>query len=94
MAELIPTLTVPLPSRENVQCKALRILLERRLTVLFVKGDRIFAECRGTDSLHQLGYQRPVRGGRPRWWCSCEARGETCSHIRALQYVTMRPTDG
>lgn len=86
-----PYLTVPIPSTTNAEAKAIRILLERRLTVLLVKGDRIFAEVRGTDSLHQCGYQRPERGGRPRWWCSCEGRGESCSHIKALQYVTMRP---
>ena len=81
----VPTLVMPVGSRENVASKAIRIILERRLRILLVKGDRIYAECRGTDAMYHLGLDRGD------WWCHCPNTTRNCSHIRALQYVTMRP---
>ncbi len=83
----VPTLTIPIESKANVEAKALRILLERRLTVLHVKGPRIYAECRGTDTLHHLGFDRGS------WWCHCPEPKGKCAHLRALQMVTVRPDD-
>ena len=86
-ADRVATLTIPIESRMSVEAKALRIILERRLTLLLVKGPRVMAECRGTESVHHLGY---VKG---KWWCDCEAKGSRCSHLAALQYVTVRPVE-
>lgn len=75
--------------------KALRILEERRLT-LEVVGDParpglIVASVRGQDAVYALGY-RPEGNGR--WGCTCEANAKfhrVCSHLLALQMVTVRP---
>lgn len=68
--------------RENAACKGRRYLLEGRLIVTAVDAMGIEASCRGAGEVHQLGYRRG------RWWCSCPARG-TCSHLTALQLVTV-----
>lgn len=81
-----PTLCIPIESRASVEAKALRILLERRLTILDVGLGRVIAECRGTERVHRPSY---VKG---RWSCDCEGRAR-CSHLVALQYVTVRPED-
>ncbi len=70
--------------RENVHDKGRRYLLEGRLLVDHVDADTIRATCRGAGDVYRLGYDR---GG---WWCSCPAR-TTCSHLTALQLVTVRP---
>lgn len=90
-----PTLCIPIESRTSIEAKALRILLERRLTILHCKGNRIFAEVRGTDRLHHCGYGNTERSAvaTPVWWCDCEVRGDRCSHLAALQHVTIRPED-
>jgi hypothetical protein len=73
--------------RETLESKALRLLAEGRLCVLLVDAEHIEARVRGSDAEHLTGYRR---GG---WWCSCEAHrvGRRCSHIAALQLVTVRP---
>jgi hypothetical protein len=71
-------------TRENVEDKGRRYLAEARLTVTKVDGDVVLAECRGAGQVHQCGHQ-PRRG----WHCSCPARG-ICSHLTALQLVTVR----
>jgi hypothetical protein len=58
-------------------------LCEHRLTVLRVAPDRIEAECRGGGAIYRLGWD----GGR--WSCNCPALG-VCSHLHALQAVTVR----
>jgi len=73
--------------RETLEAKALRLLAEGRLRVVLVDGQRIEARVRGSEADHSVGYQR---GG---WWCDCEAHrfGRRCSHLAALQLVTVRP---
>jgi hypothetical protein len=73
--------------RETLEAKALRLLVEGRLLVLLVDAEHIEARVRGSDAEHVTGYRR---GG---WWCSCQAHrfGRRCSHIAALQLVTVRP---
>lgn len=74
--------------------KAVAIVTEKRLT-LEVVGDPqrpglILASCRGSDAVYQLGYDPK----RSRWGCTCEASakfGRTCSHLLALQMVTVKP---
>lgn len=86
--ERVPTLTVPIPSRESVQSKAIRILLDRRLTILGVRNDRVWAEVRGTtDRVYHPCYTHG------RWSCDCDNRSNRCSHLVALQYVTVRPEE-
>lgn len=73
--------------------KAARLIAERRLTV-DVAGDPekpgfILATCRGTDEVYRLGYVKD-RG----WGCTCEANAKfhlVCSHLLALQMVTVKP---
>src|SRR6266508_1854123 len=62
-------------ARETLEAKALRLLAEGRVLVLLV------------DAEHMAGYRR---GG---WWCDSEAHrfGRRCSHLAALQLVTVRP---
>lgn len=72
--------------RENAETKGRRYLLEGRLLVTFVDPRRVRARCRGSGSVHRLGYDRGA------WYCSCPARG-VCSHLVALQLVTA-PEEG
>jgi uncharacterized Zn finger protein len=74
-------------ARESMEAKAVRLLAEGRLRVVLVDGERIEARVRGSEADHSVGYQR---GG---WWCDCEAHrfGRRCSHLAALQLVTVRP---
>jgi hypothetical protein len=74
-------------AHDTLESKALRLLAEGRLCVLLVDAEHIEARVRGSEAEHVTGYRR---GG---WWCSCEAHrfGRRCSHILALQRVTVRP---
>lgn len=81
------------PSRQSVQQKAYRILLDGRLVVkrIDVAGDRaglIVAEARSKEgAVYALGYD-PRKN---EWRCTCEA-GRTrtrCSHVAALQLVAV-----
>jgi hypothetical protein len=83
----VPTLMIPVGARTNVNAKALQILLERRLTVtaIGVGYGTIQAECRGSDTIYHLGRSDG------KWYCSCEHKGQDCSHLRALHHVVVRP---
>lgn len=46
----------------------------------------ILARCRGdSGQIYDLGHD-PVKG---EWRCTCEARGDDCSHLRALKLVVV-----
>jgi hypothetical protein len=68
--------------RENAQAKGLRYLVEHRLTVLRVDKDAVEAECRGDGAMYALGWKDGA------WFCACPAK-TTCSHLHALQAVTV-----
>lgn len=79
------------------QQKAEKIIAERRLTVELV-GDParpglIIASVRGESAeVYKLGYVRGESEGR--WGCTCEANAKfhrVCSHLLALQMVTVKP---
>src|SRR6266498_1695710 len=74
-------------TRETLDAKALRYIREGRLRVVLVDTEHIEARVRGTDTEHVTGYER---GG---WYCDCQAHqfGRRCSHLAALQLVTVRP---
>lgn len=67
--------------RESAATKAGRYLVEGRLIVVEVSPGRVAATARGDGRLYDLGWQAG------RWWCTCPARGEACSHLRALRRV-------
>lgn len=67
--------------REDATTKGRRYVSEGRLVVQEVTPARIRAVCRGSGTVHLLGW------GRGSWWCSCPARG-LCSHLVALRLVT------
>jgi hypothetical protein len=73
--------------RESLQEKALRLIRDGHVQVVWVDAERIEARVRGSDREHVVGYER---GG---WRCSCEAHrfGQRCSHLAATQMVTRRP---
>jgi hypothetical protein len=68
---------------ESAAVKARRYLTEGRLLVIEVAVDRIAALCRGDTGLYSLGYAADD------WACDCPARSRRCSHLRALQLVTV-----
>jgi uncharacterized Zn finger protein len=70
--------------RENAEGKGRRYLCEGRLLVRSVGPQGIRAIARGNGDIYRVGYQR---GG---WDCTCPAVGR-CSHLVALQLVTVRP---
>jgi uncharacterized Zn finger protein len=70
---------------EDAAAKGRRLLGEGRLTVLQITPQLIYAQVRGdSGAVYNVGYE----AGKNEWRCSCEARGR-CSHIRALQLVTV-----
>lgn len=71
-------------TRETARAKASRYLSEGRLVVTSVSGDTVTAWCRGSGEIYRLGHDL-ARG----WYCSCAARRD-CSHLTALQLVTVR----
>jgi hypothetical protein len=71
-------------TRETAETRGRRYLVEARLTITRLEGDDVRATCRGSGEVHDLGHDL-ARG----WWCSCPAR-TTCSHLHALQCVTVR----
>ena len=92
-------------TRENAQAKGRRLLVEGRLTVQRVGGDRtLTAEVRGgewTDWRINLFVKAKCRGDsgevyqlgydpRRAWYCTCPAKG-VCSHLVALQLVVVLP---
>ena len=69
--------------REDYRTKGRRYVGEGRLTLKLVTADTIAATCKGNGEVYELGHTAG------RWWCSCAARS-TCSHLAALQLVTVR----
>jgi hypothetical protein len=74
-------------SRESAESKGRRYLNEARLIIESVNPDLVRATCRGSGCVYDVGWT-PMFG----WSCSCEARGR-CSHLVALQLVTVRDTE-
>lgn len=71
--------------RENAEAKARRYLTEARLLITQLDGDTVTATCRGSGEIYQLGHD-PETG----WHCDCPAHSDGCSHLQALQLVTVR----
>ena len=70
--------------RESAHDKGRRLLTEGRLVVKAVSDRHISARCRG-DSGEIYTLAADAQG----WTCSCPA--VRCSHLVALQLVTLRP---
>lgn len=70
--------------RENAATKARRLLVEGRVLVRYAGPEGIRAFVRG-DS----GCLRRVSYENARWFCDCPARGDRCSHVMAVQAVTL-----
>ena len=74
---------------ESVEFKGRRLLMEGRLNVTRVDPHKevIVASCRGdSGETYKLGWD-PIEA---EWRCTCAARRK-CSHLVALQLVTVRP---
>lgn len=71
-------------TRENVEVKGRRYLVEGRVRVLLVHRGRIFAEVRGTEQIWHAGLDNG------QWFCDCPSR-RRCSHLVALQLVVTQP---
>lgn len=75
-------------SRATAADKALRLLTEGRLMVQRVDPESrlVIAECRGdSGSVYRLGHDPTKK----EWRCSCDARGDSCSHLLALKRVVV-----
>jgi len=73
-------------SSEGVEAKGRRLLVEGRLVVEQVAGDRVVATCRDdSGEIYTLGHDP----NGVTWHCSCRARGQ-CSHLVALMLVVVR----
>jgi uncharacterized Zn finger protein len=73
--------------RENAQTKGRRLLVEGRLVVRAIRGDgTIIATCRGdSGEAYTLGYDATKK----QWRCTCVEMKGRCSHLIALQLVTI-----
>ena len=65
--------------------KARRLLTEGRLQLRSLDAEWITATIEGDTGAYRLGLNP---GG---WWCACPARTRRCSHLLALQTVTLTP---
>lgn len=77
--------------RENIETKGRRLLAEGRLRIEHVGEPSewfpITAECRGdSGEVYSLGWDQ----SQLEWRCTCPAKGR-CSHLVALQLVTVKP---
>lgn len=68
-------------TRESVEDKARRLLVEGRVVVDAVQPGLVVAVVRGSGELYVVSWRR---GG---WLCTCPVRGR-CSHLLAVQTVT------
>jgi hypothetical protein len=71
--------------RETVDAKARRYLVEARVRVLHCNEDAGLLEAEVRDDRRLYSIQRVGEG----WYCSCAARTQDCSHVRALRLVTI-----
>ena len=70
--------------RESAHDKGRRLLTEGRLDIRFADGRTVTARCRGDSAeIYNLGFDRD-------WFCTCPAAAR-CSHLVALQLVTLKP---
>ena len=69
--------------REDAQTKARRLVSEGRVTIRRIGDDLIVADVRG-DTAEVY----PVTWDPDSWSCGCPALGR-CSHVRAVQLVTL-----
>jgi hypothetical protein len=74
--------------RETVEEKARRLLGEGRLHITqATAGEIIKATCRGDSGVvYHLGYDPELR----HWGCTCPEQKGRCSHLIALQLVTVK----
>lgn len=73
-------------SRETIDAKARRYLVEGRVVITHVDNDTVRATVRGAGTVHECGFNRR------RWWCSCRRTPtQRCSHVAALELVTAPP---
>jgi uncharacterized Zn finger protein len=68
---------------ETIAAKAVRYLVEGRVTVLEVRDGFVRASCRGSGAVYEASWQRGEG-----WLCSCPARTE-CSHLIALKTIVV-----
>lgn len=66
--------------REDSYSKARRYVVEGRLILTIVGGDRVEGWCRG-DDFYRVSYIG-------NWSCTCPAVTDQCAHIRAAKLVT------
>jgi uncharacterized Zn finger protein len=71
--------------REDARGKARRLLAEGRVTLRRIGPDAIVAHVRG-DSAKVYAVCWDPSG----WFCPCDAAGR-CSHILAVQLITLEP---
>jgi hypothetical protein len=72
--------------RENADLKARRYLVEARVRILEAHEDNRYltAEVRGDSGRSYVtGYDAGS------WTCSCPAVGPRCSHVRAVQLISV-----
>jgi uncharacterized Zn finger protein len=69
--------------REDAQTKARRLVSEGRVTIRRIRDDLIAAHVRG-DTAEVYAVTLEPDG----WSCGCPALGR-CSHVRAVQLVTL-----
>lgn len=83
-------LDATVPSRQNARTKALRLLVEGRLTVerretTGTLTGLVVARCKGdSGTIYTLGYDPRNR----QWRCSCQELRGQCSHLLALKLIT------
>ena len=71
--------------RESAFEKSRRLLTEGRVRLLAVDNNHLSAEVRGDSAKVYVVSHEPGE----EWMCDCASYGRRCSHIQAVQLVTV-----
>lgn len=71
--------------REDAYAKGRRLLVEGRVRLVSVNGGRVEARVRGDSAAAYRVRHVPGAG----WACTCPATSRRCSHVLAVQLVTV-----
>ena len=80
-ADLRPSITFSVPTRESAHMKGVRLLAMGRVRIQSVRAGRAWATVLGDSGSYSVGCSHS------RWHCTCEGHGDRCSHIAAVRMV-------
>lgn len=80
-ADLRPSITFSVPTRESAQVKAIRLLAMGRVRLHSVRQGRCWATVVGDAGIYAVSCNHST------WRCTCEGRADRCSHVAPVRMV-------